>query len=119
MGLWIPNAYRSDVEPVAFQAGVNLFRGKRQIGGRVTVTDRRFLSVPNRLDGLLGGHRMDVRLADITDVTVEPAGSDIARGRGLSARLRPQVEIHLPGQMLVMTLASPDHLTRALTQPNQ
>jgi len=31
------------------------FRGKRQIGGRVTVTDRRFLFVPNRLDGLLGG----------------------------------------------------------------
>jgi len=111
MGLWFPSACLSDAEPVAFEAGVNLFRGRRQIGGRVTVTDRRFLFVPNRLDGLLGGHRMDVRLADITNVTVEPAGSDIARGRGLSARFRPQVEIHLPDQMLVMTLASPDHLT--------
>jgi hypothetical protein len=85
----------------------------------VTVTGRRFLFVPNRLDGLLGGRRLDVRLADITHVAVEPAGSDIARGRGLGARFRPQVEILLPDQMLVMTLASPDHLTRALAQPNQ
>lgn len=85
----------------------------------MTVTDRRFLFVPNRLDGLLGGHRLDVRLADITNVTVEPAGSAIARRRGLSARFRPQVEIHSPDQMLVMTLASPDALTRALAQSNQ
>lgn len=100
MGLWFPNANLSDDESVAFQAGANLFRGKRQIGGRVTVTDRRFLFVPNRLDGLLRGDRVDVRRVDITAVTVEPAGSDIARGRGLSARFRPQVEIHLPTRYL-------------------
>lgn len=119
MGLWFPNPSISDDEPIAFQALVNLFRGRRQIGGQVTVTTRRFVFVPNRLDALLGGHRIDVSLADITDVTVEPAGSAIARTRGLSARFRPQVEIHLPDLTFVMTVASPDHLTSALTKPNQ
>jgi hypothetical protein len=43
MDLWVPNARVGNDESVVFQAGVNLFRGQRQLGGRVTVTDRRFL----------------------------------------------------------------------------
>lgn len=114
MGIWFPELELDGTETIAFQAAVNLFRGHRQIGGQVTVTNSRFVFVPNRLDGLLGGKRIDVAREDIADVTVEPPGTETARKRGLSARLRPQVEVQLPDITLAMTLSDPDGLTRAV-----
>ena len=44
---------------------------------------------------------------DIAAVTIEPPGTSVARQRGLSARLRPPVEVHLPDVAHVMTLSNP------------
>jgi hypothetical protein len=114
MGIWFPDLELSDLEAVAFQAPVNLFRGRRQIAGQVTVTDSRFILLPGRIDGLLGVERIEVNRDDIGAVTIEPPGTAVARKRGLSARLRPQVEVHLPDVTLAMTLRDPDGLATAL-----
>jgi hypothetical protein len=39
---------------VMFEGVTNTFRRLRSVGGKVTVTNRRLLFTPNRLDGLLG-----------------------------------------------------------------
>jgi len=114
VGIWFPYLKHTSGETAIFQAPVNLFRGHRQIGGQVTVTGSRFVIVPSRLDGLLGAKRIDVARDDIAAVTIEPPGTAIARTRGLSARLRSQVEVHLPDVTLAMTLSNPSGLTKAL-----
>lgn len=114
MGIWFPDLELTNGETVAFQPPLNLFRGHRQIGGQVTVTGSRLGFVPNRLDGLLRGKRIDAAREDITAVTIEPLGTATARKRGLSARLRPQVEVHLPDDTVAMSLSNPSDLTKAL-----
>jgi hypothetical protein len=114
VGIWFPELKLTVGETVVFQAAMNLFRGHRQIGGKVTVTGSRLIIMPNRLDALLGEKRIDVARGDINAVTIEPPGTAIARTRGLSARLRPQVEVHLSGVTLAMTVSDPSGLTQAL-----
>jgi len=104
-------------ERVFFHGAANLFKRRLQVGGQVTVTDRRFLFVPNRLDGMTGRRRIAVIRAEINSVRVEPPGTKVARQRGLSAVLRPQVEIEYPGRTLVVTVRDPDALSAALHRP--
>jgi hypothetical protein len=68
-----PELELDGAETIAFQAPCEpLFSSvcHRQIGGRVTVTNSRFVFVPNRLDGLLGGKGIDIAREDNADVTV-------------------------------------------------
>ncbi len=53
MGFWFPDMHLAANESVRYRGAGNLFNGRRQIGAQVTVTDRRVLIVPNRLDGVL------------------------------------------------------------------
>ena len=114
VGIWIPSVTLSTDERVGYRAGGNLFSGRRQIGVLVIVTDRRLLIVPNRLDSLLGGRRIELPRDVITGMRTEPADSPVARTRGLSARFRPQVEIRSGEQLWAMTVFHPERLVRAL-----
>ena len=84
MRVWFPKPDLKSDEVVLFQAAANLFRGKRAIGGRITVTDQRLLFVPNRLDGLTGGSRVDVARSAVGNVRTTAASKQT---------IRPQVEI--------------------------
>lgn len=114
MGVWFPNVTRSADERIGYRAAGNLFSGRRQIGVLVTVTDRRLLIVPNHLDALFGGRRIELPRDRLIEVRSEPAGSPVARRRGLSARFKPQVEIRSGGQLWAMTVIYPDRLIKAL-----
>ncbi len=101
-----------------FQGAANLFKRRLQIAGQVTVTDRRFLFMPNRLDGLTGRRRITLTRTTISAVRVELPGTQITHQRGLSALLRPQVKIDYPDRTLVMTVRDPDALRAALDRPS-
>lgn len=78
------------------------------------MTDQRLLIVPNWLDGMTGARRIELQRNQISEVRIEPPGTALARRRGLSARIRPQVEVSAGDQMWAMTLAAPDRLLEAL-----
>lgn len=114
MGIWFPDPELDADEVVSFQAASNLFRGKRTIGGLLSVTDHRLVFVPNRLDGVLGGKRTEISLADITGIRVEEPGTETARKRGIGASIHPQVEIRTVDNLLVITVSKPALLAAAL-----
>lgn len=101
MGAWFPAPRLLVDEMVSFRCAANLFHGRRQIGGQVIVTNQRVLFVPNRLESLFGARAVKLRLADVSAVRLEPPRTKVARTRGLSALVRPQVEIEYAGGMLV------------------
>ena len=70
-----------------------MFRGRRQVGCRVTITDRRIVFMPSRLDALTGVGRQDVELRDIDYVRRDTAGSLASKQRGLSAAIRDQLVV--------------------------
>jgi hypothetical protein len=63
------------------------------LGGQVTVSDRRFSFVPNRVDTLLKGRGAEFPLSAIRDIRLSPGGREAMRERGLGALKREQVEI--------------------------
>ena len=85
MGFWFPDTHLAANESVRYRGAGNLFNGRRQIGAQVTVTDRRVLIVPNRLNGVLGGNRVELARDEVVTVHAEPSDSPTARQRGPSA----------------------------------
>jgi hypothetical protein len=116
MGLWFPCASTEPDERVTFEAAANLFQGRRTVGGKVTVTNRRLLFTPNRLDGVTGGRGLVVNQADIRKVWTAAAGGSAVRQRGIGASLRPQVGVdHARGRSFIV-VRRPDQLTNALLE---
>lgn len=96
------------------EAVANTFTGLRSIGGTVTVTDRRLLFTPNRLDGWTGGRRIAIARVDITRVWTEAPGGAAVLRRGAGAALRPQVGIEHPAGSTFFTVSQPEELLQAL-----
>ena len=93
LGIWIPKALVDRDETVTFSGLANVFQGRRAVGGRVTVTNRQFLFVPNRFDRILGGRRISLQRSDLKTVRINAAGRAAARNRGIGGMLNEQVEI--------------------------
>ena len=115
MGLWFPDVELSSDERVAFRAPGNLFSGRRQVGVQITVTDRRLVVVPNRLDALFRGRGVELPRDRIAHVQIDAPNSPAARSRGLGARFRSQVEIRSGEKVWVVTVVHPNDLVSALT----
>jgi len=80
MGMWFPEPELKPDEVVSFQAAANFAKGRRAIGGQITVTDQRCLFVPNRLDGLTGASRIDVARGAISNRRASEVRHDGAGG---------------------------------------
>lgn len=114
MGLWFLRPATTSDERVLFEAVSNTFRGRRSIGGKVTITDRRLLFTPNRLDAVTGGHRLSVERGDISRVWMEAPGREAVRKRGIGASVRPQVGVEHPAGPTFLTVYHPEELLKAL-----
>ena len=115
MGLWFPAPQLRPSETIRYSCRANLFKGRRQLGARITVSNQRLFIMPNRVDAITGGHAVSAELSVLKRIRVESPQTKGARKRGLSAVLRPQVEIGLPdGVTVVVTVSNPDELKTAL-----
>jgi hypothetical protein len=114
MSLWFPRPQTTPDERVTFEAVANTFRGLRSIGGKVTVTDRRLLFTPNRLDGLTGARPLAVARADVRRVWLEAPGRAAVRKRGPGAAVRRQVGVDHPAGPTFITVGNPDALMSAM-----
>jgi len=115
MGIWFQSVALADGEEVRHRAAANSFRGRRSIGGQITVTDRRVIFLPNRLDAVTGGRRWESTIDNMRAVRTLKAGRQAVSLRGLGAALRRQIEIDDGSEgALVVTVRDPERLTQLL-----
>ena len=114
MSLWIPDAKMVEGETVDFASLANAFQGRRAVGGRLTVTNKRIIFVPNRLDALLGGKDLALNRSEVIHVGIQPPGKDGARKRGLNAMMNEQVKIESDKMSLAFVVADSGSLVDKL-----
>lgn len=92
MGSWIGEPALTFGEQILWRRLANRQQGPyRSMGGRLFVTDRRVIFLPNRVDKVTGGQSWSRDLTDIARVEVEPRHYGIpfvTKDVGLRRRLR-------------------------------
>jgi hypothetical protein len=117
MAVWLfRDAALDPGERIVFRRGANLLRGRRRVGGEVTVTDRRLLFLANRLEHLVGAGDESVPLAAVLDVTVVPARTrpELLRGVPPAPRARAEVDTSTGPLLLSLEDADAEALARVL-----
>ncbi|GAA3565123.1 hypothetical protein GCM10022197_21060 [Microlunatus spumicola] len=91
-------------EELLFRRVCTLRRGRRTVGGEVSVTDRRLVFVPNRLEQLVGVKASAFPRASVDHVTVVPPPPGSERFAALPRTPRARAEVEVDGDLLVLQL---------------
>lgn len=75
MSFFYTSAQLQQGEQIAWRRSCNHYMGYRAIGGQLTLTDRRLVFAPNRLDAVLGGRLWTKNLHVIEEVSSAPPES--------------------------------------------
>ena len=98
-------------EVLLFRRVCTLRRGRRSIGGEVSVTDRRVVFVPNRLEQLVGVKPVSHLRAFVDQVRVIPPPPGSERFAALPGVRKARAEIDVGDEQLLLELE--DALTLA------
>jgi hypothetical protein len=101
-------------EQLLFRRVCTLRRGRRTIGGEVSVTDRRLLFVPNRLEQLVGVQPSAFPRAAVDHVLVVPPPPGSERFAALPRTPRARAEIDVGDELLVLALEDAEALAQVL-----
>ena len=101
-------------ETLVFRRVCTLRRGRRTIGGEVSVTDRRLLFVPNRLEQLVGCRTTAAPLASVGHVTVVPPPPGSERFAALPRTPKARAEVEVDDDLLVLQLEDAGALAQTL-----
>ena len=93
MGLWVSKPRFERGERVLMKPGANRSQGNRAIGGRLFVTDRRVIFVPNIVDRLTGATTWTCGLSDVGDVGT----AERSLNEPFSGAARRRLEVRLAG----------------------
>ena len=113
-GWFFRDAMLEDDEQLIFRRGANLRRGRRSVGGEVSVTDQRLIFVPNRLEQLVGGRVQAVPRAEVADVTVVKPPANAERFKGLPGAVRARAEVDTADGVWILALDDAAALARVL-----
>lgn len=113
MGWWVPRAALTPDEDVLFEAAANMYEGSRAIGGKVTVTPRRLLFTPNRVDLATGAQAMAVDRGQILGTEVVPGRDSPIRFLGMASPRRLVGVDHAGGRTYFL-INKRDQFTAAL-----
>jgi hypothetical protein len=116
VGIWFREPTADAGATEFFRGTVNRLAGRRSVGGRLLVTDRRAQFLPNRLDTLTGGKQWSVDPSQITAVKKRSGGPTGVKNQGSLAAARAQVVVTTQDSEVVLTSRDPDELERALTR---
>ena len=72
MGWFVKEPELDPGEQVVTTKAANRAQGKRSVGGRLTVTDRRLIFMPNVIDSILAGRAWSIPKADVAGVGAAP-----------------------------------------------
>jgi len=114
MGIWFSAPKLAPEETISLQVAANTFKGKRMIGGQITVTNKRLIFRPNRLDGALGGNEISLKHVDITGIQLSETGLAGIKKYGLGASIHSPVNIAAGNQKIAITVKQPDLLIQVL-----
>ncbi len=101
-------------EELVFRRVCTLRRGRRSIGGEVSVTDRRVVFVPNRLEQLVGCEPVVAALASVGHVTMVPAPPGTKRFAALPGAPRARAEVEVDDDLVVLQLEDAAALAQLL-----
>jgi hypothetical protein len=101
-------------EELLFRRTCTLRRGRRSIGGEVSVTDRRLLFVPNRLERLVGAALVAFPRTAVEHVTVVPPPPGSERFAALPGAPRARAEVEVDDDLLVLQLEDAAALAHVL-----
>jgi hypothetical protein len=101
-------------EELLFRRVCTLRRGRRTVGGEVSVTDRRLVFVPNRLEQLVGSEPTVAARASVGHVTVVPPPPGSERFAALPRTPRARAEIEVDDGLVVLQLEDAEALARVL-----
>jgi hypothetical protein len=105
MASWLyPDAPLEPGEELLFRRVCTLHRGRRSVGGDVSVTDRRLVFVPNRLEQLVGCEPVVAALATVGHVTVVPPPPGSERFAALPRTPKARAEIEVDDDVWVLQL---------------
>jgi len=110
---WFRDPDLADGERLLFRRAASVRQGRRWVGGEVVLTEGRLYFTPNVLEHRTGGRAVVVERALITGAEVTKPGPRW-RPSGILGYLQPQVEIRSPEDTVVLSIAEPDPLIRAL-----
>jgi hypothetical protein len=113
--LWVARPKLDGKELIKFEGPASLLVGKRAVGGWAAVTDERFLFIANRMESRLRDLSLDIPRSAIVGVQVSPRGRAAARSHGVVALKRPQIEINLGQEAIVVAVPDADSLVAALS----
>lgn len=91
-------------EELLFRRVCTLRRGRRSIGGEVSVTDRRLVFVPNRLEQLVGVEVSSFPRASVGHVTVVPPPPGSERFAALPRTPKARAEIEVDDDLVLLQL---------------
>ncbi|WP_174278081.1 hypothetical protein [Goekera deserti] len=118
MSAWITCPQLQPGEHTLFRALANTFSGGwRALGGWVTVTDRRLLFSPHRVDALTGGRPISIDRTAIRRVTVNRPGLHAARQHGPAGLVRRHVEVQHGDGSSFFLVTRPGELLQVLQEP--
>ena len=101
-------------ELLLFRRVCTLRRGRRTIGGEVSVTDRRLLFWPNRLEQLVGVRPLAYALTLVDHVVVIPPPPGTERFAALPRMPKARAEIEVDEELVVLQLEDAEALARVL-----
>lgn len=101
-------------ETLVFRRVCTLRRGRRTIGGEISVTDRRIVFVPNRLEQLVGVAGTSAPLASVAHVTVVPPPPGSERFAALPRTPKARAEVEVDDELLVLQLEDAAALAQVL-----
>ena len=101
-------------EELLFRRVCTSRRGRRSIGGEVSVTDRRLVFVPNRLEQIVGVPTSTFLRTQVDHVAVVPPPQWAERFAALPTAPKARVEIDLGDELLILQLEDADALATVL-----
>lgn len=113
MAGWFRDPELKEDEHLLFRRAVSVRQGRRWVGGEVVLTEERLYFTPNALEHRTGGRAVMIDRAAVTGAEITKPGPRW-RPSGILGYLQPQVEIRSPERTVVLSVAEPDLLLRAL-----
>ena len=101
-------------EELLFRRVCTRRQGRRTVGGEVSVTDRRVLFVPNRLEQLVGVQPSAFSRALVDSVVVTPPPPGSERFAALPRAPKARAEIDVGEEVLVLQLEDAEALAGVL-----
>jgi hypothetical protein len=113
MGWWTPGPELEDGETVQWSSSANREQSaRRQVGGAISLTERRLIFVPNRFDAATGGEPWSTNRADIQYVGEVPRETGLRLGAGAAANRRRMQATTVDGEHQLFVV---NHLTEKVS----